>query len=87
MSADPVPRLANEPIHQPGRLRIGEPTAYALWLPGKYIQGAGAINEIGEHVARLGDRALLLGGRTALSVSREAIAASLERRIEDGIQG
>lgn len=34
--------------------------------PGRYVQGAGAISEIGEHIAILGDRVLVVGGRTGL---------------------
>jgi glycerol dehydrogenase len=49
-----------------------------LLAPGRYIQGAGAVHEIGTHVARLGSKALLSGGKTALSVAGEAIKASLK---------
>ena len=49
-----------------------------LLAPGRYIQGAGAINEIGTHAARIGSKALLSGGKTALSVGGQAIKASLE---------
>jgi glycerol dehydrogenase len=30
--------------------------------PGRYVQGAGAMGEIGVHAARLGTRALFTGG-------------------------
>jgi glycerol dehydrogenase len=49
----------------------------ALISPGKYIQGAGVITEIGAHAAKLGSCALVLGGRTALSMCGQQIAASL----------
>ena len=49
-----------------------------LLAPGRYIQGAGAINEIGTHAARIGSKALLSGAKTALSVGGQAIKASLE---------
>jgi len=49
----------------------------ALISPGKYIQGAGVITEIGAHAAKLGSCALVLGGRTALSMCGAQIAASL----------
>jgi glycerol dehydrogenase len=49
----------------------------ALISPGKYIQGAGVITEIGTHAAKLGSCALILGGRTALSLCGPQIAASL----------
>lgn len=48
-----------------------------LLAPSRYIQGAGAISEIGAHAARLGDNVLVIGGNTALSVCGAAIAASL----------
>jgi glycerol dehydrogenase len=45
--------------------------------PSRYIQGAGAIGEIGLHAARLGTKALVIGGKTALSLAGAAIQASL----------
>jgi len=45
--------------------------------PGRYIQGAGAMKEIGNHAVRLGNSALLVGGRTALSLAGPQILASL----------
>ncbi|MEJ2200746.1 MAG: glycerol dehydrogenase [Desulfuromonadaceae bacterium] len=48
-----------------------------LFSPGRYIQGAGAIKEIGPHAAKLGDRAFMIGGRTALSIAGTAIETSL----------
>jgi glycerol dehydrogenase len=38
--------------------------------PSKYVQGAGAIDEIGLHVAPLGKSALVLGGKSGLGVTR-----------------
>ncbi len=38
--------------------------------PGKYVQGAGAIDEIGAHIAPLGSRALVAGGKTGLLATR-----------------
>ena len=49
-----------------------------LLAPGRYIQGAGAISEIGEHAVKFGTKALVTGGPTALSICADAIAASLE---------
>ena len=49
-----------------------------LLAPSRYIQGAGAINEIGTHAARMGTKALLSGGKTALSVTGQAVQASLK---------
>ncbi|MBW1979607.1 MAG: glycerol dehydrogenase [Deltaproteobacteria bacterium] len=49
-----------------------------LIAPGRYVQGAGAIDEIGMHTATLGgSKALLTGGNTALSAVAESIRASL----------
>lgn len=47
-----------------------------LLSPSRYIQGAGAISDIGVHAARLGNRALVIGGKTALSLCGAQIAAS-----------
>jgi len=44
--------------------------------PSKYIQGVGAVKEIGKYTSVLGNKALVTGGRTALSVSQEAIGES-----------
>lgn len=48
-----------------------------LLSPGRYVQGAGAIREIGEHAARIGSCALVIGGKTALSLCGADILASL----------
>ena len=48
-----------------------------LLAPSRYIQGAGAIAEIGAQVARLGDSAFAIGGKTALSICGDAIETSL----------
>jgi len=50
-----------------------------LLSPGRYIQGVGAIDEIGQHAACLGDHALAIGGQTALSLCGAAIERSLHR--------
>ena len=42
-----------------------------------YIQGRGAISQLGENARRLGTKAFLIGGRTALSITEEAIRESL----------
>jgi len=57
-----------------------------LLAPGRYIQGAGAINEIGSHAARIGSKALLIGGKTALSVCGQAIQESLGKENIDCYQ-
>jgi glycerol dehydrogenase len=46
--------------------------------PSRYVQGAGAITEIGIHAARLGTKALFTGGKTALRVCGHAVEASLK---------
>lgn len=48
-----------------------------LLSTGRYIQGAGAVREIGTHAARLGRSALVIGGKTALSLCGPDIEASL----------
>jgi len=48
-----------------------------LLAPSRYIQGAGAIAEIGFHASRLGDSAFAIGGKTALSICGAAIEVSL----------
>jgi glycerol dehydrogenase len=51
-----------------------------LLSPGRYVQGAGAINEIGTHTYPLGTSALVIGGKTALSLCGPAILASLAEK-------
>lgn len=46
--------------------------------PSRYIQGAGAIAEIGIHAARMGAKALFIGGNTALGVCGSVVEASLK---------
>jgi glycerol dehydrogenase len=46
--------------------------------PGRYVQGAGSIAELGVHASRLGAMALFTGGRTSLSVCGSAVEASLK---------
>ncbi len=50
-----------------------------LLAPSRYIQGGGAIDEIGTHAVRMGTKALLTGGKSALSASGQAIQSSLEK--------
>ena len=51
-----------------------------LQATGRYIQGIGAITEVGIHTSRLGDNAFVIGGRTALSICGEAIGKSLRQK-------
>ncbi len=46
--------------------------------PSRYVQGAGAIAEIGVHAARLGAKALFIGGKTALDVCGSMVVAGLK---------
>ncbi len=46
--------------------------------PSRYVQGAGAIAEIGIHAARMGTKALFTGGKTALNVCGSTVEASLK---------
>lgn len=52
-----------------------------LITPNRFVIGAGAIDQIGEYVKRIGDRILLLGGRTALSLTRDRIEESLTKNV------
>jgi len=54
-----------------------------LLSPGRYVQGVGAIREIGLHTAKIGTCAFVIGGKTALSLSWTDIQASLA---EQGIR-
>jgi glycerol dehydrogenase len=51
-----------------------------LLAPGRYIQGAGAINEIGLHAKNFGTHALLTGGKTALATCGQTIQDSLKEQ-------
>jgi glycerol dehydrogenase len=51
-----------------------------LIAPSRYVQGQGAINEIGLHASLLGTKALLTGGKTALAACGNAIEASLAEK-------
>ncbi len=48
-----------------------------MLAPGRYVQGAGAVKEIGVHASRLGRAALVIGGRTALSLCEPDIRSGL----------
>ncbi len=54
--------------------------ARLLLAPSRYIQGAGAIKEIGTHASNFGTKALLTGGRSALSSCGSAIESSLKEK-------
>jgi len=51
--------------------------------PGRYVQGAGAMNEVGKHVALLGKKALVLGGKRGLDSVKDAMKKSFS---ENGIE-
>ena len=46
--------------------------------PSKYVQGPGAVAEVGKYAAAMGDRALIVGGKTALQAVEESLISSLE---------
>jgi len=48
-----------------------------LIAPSKYIQGSGAIDEIGKYASALGCKALVTGGKRALAAAQGAIESSL----------
>lgn len=51
--------------------------------PGRYVQGPGAIRQIGEQVKNLGKRALIIGDKIAFPLVREDVQESLqEHQIE-----
>ncbi|HMM21095.1 MAG TPA: glycerol dehydrogenase [Selenomonadales bacterium] len=45
--------------------------------PGRYVQGPGALGDLGVHLARLGTKALILGGQRGLAAVRATLEASL----------
>lgn len=47
--------------------------------PGRYIQGAGAIDEIGAHIRKFGKNVLVVGGKTGLSLTRESRTKSFQQ--------
>lgn len=52
--------------------------AQLLVSPRRYVQGAGAIDELGRHACLFGAKALVTGGRTALAQVQPAMLGSLE---------
>ena len=63
-----------------------------LVAPSRYVQGRGAIKEIGHHARLLGKTVLLMGGTTALKLTQEIISRSLEKHgmtlvyVEQGVK-
>ena len=57
-----------------------------LIAPSRYVQGQGAIHEIGSHAERLGKKALLTGGKRALNAAGPGIKASLKEKKIDCVQ-
>ena len=47
---------------------------------GRYLQGKGFIERVGDEVIRLGSSPLIIGGKTALSVTREKLKESIEKK-------
>ncbi len=52
---------------------------FIFGAPGRYVQGAGAVYELGEHVAPLGKSVLVTGGKTGLLATREGREKSFGR--------
>jgi len=48
-----------------------------LQAPSKYIQGSGAVGEIGKYASALGKKALVTGGKRALAAAQGVIGSSL----------
>jgi len=48
-----------------------------LTAPGKYVQGSGALQEIGRYASALGSKALVIGGKRALAAAQGAVESSL----------
>jgi glycerol dehydrogenase len=59
--------------------------------PSRYVQGAGAIQALGRHIALLGDKVLVVGGKAGLSATREGREKSFKLlnilQIEDKFNG
>ncbi|WP_094605020.1 Glycerol dehydrogenase [Sporomusa silvacetica DSM 10669] len=51
--------------------------------PGRYVQGAGALNDIGKHVANLGTKALVLGGKRGIDAIKSLLEASFKEHQVD----
>ncbi len=51
-----------------------------LLAPSRYVQGPGALSEVGIHAANLGTKALVMGGKTALSICGATIEKSLQEK-------
>lgn len=51
----------------------------ALISPGKYVQGAGALEEIGSFASELGSKALVIGSKTALKQGGSKLVTGLGR--------
>lgn len=54
-----------------------------LIAPSRYVQGEGAINEIGVNAARLGTKALFTGGKEPYRVSALQLRQALAQRKSD----
>lgn len=51
--------------------------------PGRYVQGAGALGDIGKHVASLGTKALVLGGKRGIDAIQSLLEASFKEHQVD----
>ncbi|MFC1862597.1 glycerol dehydrogenase [Thermodesulfobacteriota bacterium] len=46
--------------------------------PNRYVQGPGVLNNIGNHIKHLGDKAFFIGGPTAISIVKDCASENLE---------
>ena len=51
--------------------------------PSRYVQGAGALNDIGKHVANLGTKALVLGGKRGIDAIKSLLEVSFKEHQVD----
>lgn len=47
--------------------------------PGRYVQGSGAIAQLGQHVKLLGSSAMVIGGKRGLASVQDAVTASFKK--------
>ncbi|MFX1565243.1 MAG: glycerol dehydrogenase [Promethearchaeota archaeon] len=47
----------------------------------RFVQGRGALDEVGMHITKIGKHALILGGKTALRITKKRIETSLNESI------
>lgn len=69
---------------------MGEMTQIII-APGRYVQGRGAINELGEHTSIFGNNVLVVGGKTGLASTSQGREQSFAKhgisQVEELFQG